>query len=90
MDLLHQLYYQIHLVRFQLLYNANGILSITESPSSNGGSYYIDVLEVQALNTVGLTTTLTGGTSIQFINSPSVTITQGGTASNATLLLTLR
>jgi hypothetical protein len=64
--------------------NASGILSITESPSSNGGSITLTALEVQALNTVGLTTTLTGGTSIQFINSPSVTITQGGTASNAT------
>ncbi len=64
--------------------NASGILSITESPSSNGGSITLTATEVQALNTVALTTTLTGGTSIQFISSPSVTITQGGTASNAT------
>ena len=65
--------------------NVAGILAISETPSANGGQITLTATEVQALNTVSKITTLTGGTGLQFINGPGVTITQGGTAANATL-----
>jgi hypothetical protein len=63
--------------------NVGGIMSISETTSSNGGVINLSALEVQTLSSVNLVTTLTGGTSFQFINSNGISIVQSGTAANA-------